>query len=121
MRFIRGDYAEVDEYDELLKQVLARVGEFLQAMREGRFDMMPTHDCPGFCPFRQICHFSPARDEVKRPPEEVEDVTTAQKSELPATLTTKPETPATDDKNAADPSAKGDKTHKQRRRGGTGK
>jgi len=43
------------------------VGEFLTAMREGRFDLLPTDDCPGYCPFRQVCQFSPARNELKRP------------------------------------------------------
>lgn len=82
MRFIRGRYAEVDDYEDLLSKVLARVGEFLQAMREGRFDVMPTADCPSYCPFRQICHYSPARDEVKRPPKtEGEEGATAPKSD----------------------------------------
>ncbi|HOD81423.1 MAG TPA: PD-(D/E)XK nuclease family protein [Phycisphaerae bacterium] len=67
MRYIRGRYSQVEAYEELLQSVLARVGEFLTAMREGRFDLLPTDDCPGYCPFRQVCQFSPARDELKRP------------------------------------------------------
>ena len=70
MRYIRGRYSEVQEYPQSLGSVLERVGSFLAAMREGRFDLLPTHECPGYCPFRQICQFSPARDELKRPPEE---------------------------------------------------
>ena len=31
----------------------------------GRFDLAPTHDCPSYCPFRQICHYSPVRAELK--------------------------------------------------------
>lgn len=70
MRYIRGRYSAVDDYPQSLKAVLERAGSFLTAMRKGRFDLMPTADCPGYCPFRQICHFSPARDELKRPPEQ---------------------------------------------------
>ncbi|MFP4433744.1 MAG: PD-(D/E)XK nuclease family protein [Phycisphaerae bacterium] len=41
------------------------VGGFATAMSEGRFEVVPTHDCPGWCPYRAICHFSPARARIK--------------------------------------------------------
>jgi hypothetical protein len=34
-------------------------------MRDGRFDVLPTHDCPGYCPYRQVCHYADARAELK--------------------------------------------------------
>ena len=54
-------------YDAVHQAAMQRVAEFVTAMSEGRFDLHPTHNCPSYCPFRQICQFSPARAEVKGP------------------------------------------------------
>ncbi len=52
-------------FDEAFDKAIARVGEFITQMREGRFDVTPTGDCPSYCPFKQICQFAPARKEAK--------------------------------------------------------
>jgi len=57
--------AKLGGYDAVHQAAMQRVAEFVTAMSEGRFDLYPTHDCPSYCPFRQICQFSPARAEVK--------------------------------------------------------
>jgi len=54
-------------YHAARRVALERLADFVTAMSDGKFDLLPTHDCPGYCPFRQICHFSPARAEVKTP------------------------------------------------------
>jgi hypothetical protein len=58
---------------------MAKVQEFIEGMRAGRFDLLPTKKCPSWCPYRRICHFSPARAAVKSPP---------QKEQQPAAETT---------------------------------
>jgi len=57
--------AKLGGYDAVHQEAMQRVAEFVTAMSEGRFDLYPTHNCPSYCPFRQICQFSPARAEVK--------------------------------------------------------
>ena len=57
--------AKLGGYDAVHQAAMQRVAEFVTAMSEGLFDLYPTHDCPSYCPFRQICQFSPARAEVK--------------------------------------------------------
>lgn len=41
------------------------IGQFVAAMSQGRFDALPTGKCPGYCPFRQVCHYSDARMPLK--------------------------------------------------------
>ncbi len=48
----------------------AKIAELVAGMGRGRFDAFPTHDCPPYCPYRQICHYSPARVELKAPPDD---------------------------------------------------
>ena len=57
--------ARLGGYEAVSEEAMQRVAEFVTAMSEGRFDLYPTHNCPSYCPFRQICQFSPARAEVK--------------------------------------------------------
>jgi len=52
-------------YAAARRVALERLADFVTAMSDGKFDLLPTHDCPRYCPFRQICHYSPARAEVK--------------------------------------------------------
>ena len=60
---------KVDEgYDAKLNAAMATVGQFVQRMAQGQFDALPTHDCPSYCPLRQICQYSPVRAERKTPP-----------------------------------------------------
>lgn len=60
---------KVDEgYAAKLEAAMETVGRFVRQMAEGRFDALPTHDCPGYCPLRQICQYSPVRAERKAPP-----------------------------------------------------
>jgi ATP-dependent helicase/DNAse subunit B len=60
---------KVDEgYRAKLDAAMATVGHFVQRMAQGRFDALPTHDCPSYCPLRQICQYSIVRAERKAPP-----------------------------------------------------
>ncbi len=61
----RDAYKLDESYEEKRRNALATVGRFVGQMAAGRFDALPTHDCPGYCPFGQICHFSPARAQIK--------------------------------------------------------
>jgi len=56
------------DYDAKLDAAMETVGQFIRRMAQGRFDALPTHDCPGYCPLRQICQYSPVRAERKTPP-----------------------------------------------------
>jgi RecB family exonuclease/superfamily I DNA/RNA helicase len=66
-------YKVDDAYQAKLDAAMATVGQFVQRMAQGRFDALPTHDCPGYCPLRQICQYSSVRAERKTPPAEAED------------------------------------------------
>jgi len=57
--------AKLGGYDAVNDAAMQSVGDFITAMSKGRFDLAPKHACPSYCPFRQICQFSPARAEVK--------------------------------------------------------
>jgi hypothetical protein len=60
-------YKPDETYPDKLRGAMETVGRFVERMAAGRFDALPTHDCPSYCPFRQICHYSPARAERKAP------------------------------------------------------
>ncbi|MDP6634897.1 MAG: PD-(D/E)XK nuclease family protein [Phycisphaerae bacterium] len=57
--------ARLGGYDEINRSAMQSVANFVTAMSKGQFDLYPTHNCPSYCPFRQICQFSPTRAEVK--------------------------------------------------------
>jgi RecB family exonuclease len=57
-------------FEEQRKQIMEKVVEYVEAIRRGHFDTLPVHDCPGYCPFRRICRYSPARAEFKSAHEE---------------------------------------------------
>ena len=63
-------------YDAKLEAAMETVGRFVRQMAEGRFDALPTHDCPSYCPLRQICQYSPVRAERKSPPAGADDSAT---------------------------------------------
>ena len=58
-------YITNGEYQEKLRSAMSNVGKFVSDIRGGRFDLLPTHDCPPYCPFRQICQYSEYRSELK--------------------------------------------------------
>ena len=64
----RARYAIDPNYEDRRQAAMETVGRFVARMADGQFDALPTHTCPSYCPFRQICHYSPARAEVKTPP-----------------------------------------------------
>ena len=57
----KNPYKVDDGYQAKLQAALETVGRFVGQMAAGRFDALPTHDCPSYCPFRQMCQFSPVR------------------------------------------------------------
>ena len=58
-------YSEDEAFGDKLAKSLETVGQFIVAMRNGMFKLMPTAKCPSYCAYRQICQFSPARQEIK--------------------------------------------------------
>jgi hypothetical protein len=62
-----------EDFDSQKQAILAKIGEFIAAMQSGRFDLLPARGCASYCPFRQICHHTPARGELKSPPEQEQD------------------------------------------------
>ncbi len=54
-----------DSYAALYRRVLAGVGRFVSGIRTGRFDLLPSGDCPAYCPFAQICNFRQVRADLK--------------------------------------------------------
>jgi ATP-dependent helicase/nuclease subunit B len=70
IRKFRGDMSVDGSYPDNLRESLRRVGESVQAMQRGEFPPRPfigggMKTCPPYCPYRMICHYSPARQEVK--------------------------------------------------------
>ncbi|MHC4986655.1 MAG: PD-(D/E)XK nuclease family protein, partial [Planctomycetota bacterium] len=59
-----------DTYDATLEATRQAVGRYVSAMAAGVFDVLPVHDCPPFCPFRQICQFTERRSQLKTPAED---------------------------------------------------
>ena len=70
MKLHGGKFVPNAKFGEQCKAAMEKVDLFVSAMREGRFDLQPTDKCPSYCPFRQICHYSPARADIKAPAEE---------------------------------------------------
>jgi ATP-dependent helicase/DNAse subunit B len=62
---VRGKLRPVENHPDRQQQAMQRVGQFLQAMQSGQFDLAPTARSCRYCPYRQSCHFSPARREHK--------------------------------------------------------
>ena len=56
-----GRRVPVDEYEEMYEHAISAVGACVDNMRRGAFDALPAHGCPKWCPYRQICHYSPRR------------------------------------------------------------
>jgi len=53
-------------FAERMADAMATAGAFATAMRSGRFDALPTHTCPRWCPYRRICHYAEARADLKQ-------------------------------------------------------
>ncbi len=66
-----GTYRPNDGYADQLDTALTAAAGFIERIRAGQFDALPTHDCPSWCPYRQICHFAEWRAERKERPEPV--------------------------------------------------
>jgi len=62
---IRGRRRPVDDYDEAQAHAMATAGRYVEAIRAGRFDALPDHGCPHYCPYRRICHYAAPRAERK--------------------------------------------------------
>ncbi len=60
-------------FEERRAAAAETVGRFVEGIRAGRFDLLPTHDCPSYCPFRQACQYARARAELKVPAASGED------------------------------------------------
>ena len=67
VKLSRGGVRPDDTYDATLDATRQAVGRYVSAMAAGVFDALPTHDCPPFCPVRQICQFTERRRQLKTP------------------------------------------------------
>jgi len=56
---------DVEDFAGLLAASMRAVGGYVEGMRSGRFDALPRHGCASWCPYRQICHYSRHRAEIK--------------------------------------------------------
>ena len=57
---------KLDEaYETKRHDAMETVARFVRQMAAGQFDALPGDRCPTYCPFRQICHYSPARARIK--------------------------------------------------------
>jgi len=65
---IKPDRGDPRSFEQRRQDAAALIGRFVGAMADGRFDALPTRPCPRYCPFRRICHFSPARADLKQRP-----------------------------------------------------
>ena len=52
-------------YEQRKEAAAETIGRFVAAIRAGKFDLAPTDKCPGFCPYRHICHHTPSRAQFK--------------------------------------------------------
>lgn len=59
---------EQRDFDQRRLDARRTIGRFVEAMANGRFDVYPAEHCAKFCPYRQICRYSPARAQIKTPP-----------------------------------------------------
>ena len=55
-----------DKFEQNRETVLEKLAELIEAMRGGRFDVLPSCDCPSYCPFKRICGHSKLRVGIKR-------------------------------------------------------
>ena len=62
---IKTPRGEKRSFDERLAGAAAQIGTFVKQMADGKFDALPSHKCSSWCPFRQICHYSPSRADIK--------------------------------------------------------
>jgi RecB family exonuclease len=67
-KFARKKYSACEDYPQRQAAAMAKAQEFIDSMAGGRFDLLPKKKCPTWCPYRRICHFSPARLPLKSPP-----------------------------------------------------
>lgn len=49
------------DFEDRLELAMKAAGVYVRGMQAGRFDALPAHDCPSYCPYRQICHYSEHR------------------------------------------------------------
>ena len=68
-----GDYAKAEkrlgrsrsEWEVSLAQCREYIKEYAENIRSGRFPVVPSDDCPGWCDYREICRYERGRIERK--------------------------------------------------------
>ncbi len=53
------------DFEKALSATIDKAGLFVGSIRSGRFDALPTHKCPTYCPFRRICQYAKHRAPLK--------------------------------------------------------
>ncbi|MCD6364299.1 MAG: PD-(D/E)XK nuclease family protein, partial [Planctomycetes bacterium] len=60
-----GNFKIDESYEERREAAAATIGRFVRSIRMGRFDVLPSRNCPSYCPYRRICHYQEARAGLK--------------------------------------------------------
>lgn len=66
IKLTRGTLRADEKYAPARQGALATIGQMVQAIRAGRFDLEPSRTACRYCDYRQSCHLSPARSTVKQ-------------------------------------------------------
>ena len=66
VKVYRGNVKEDEKYVENRRLAMQAVGHAVEGMAAGRFDLLPNKGACDYCEYRRMCHFSPARDELRR-------------------------------------------------------
>lgn len=66
VKVYRGNVKEDEKYVENRRLAMRAVGHAVEGMAAGRFDLLPNKGACDYCEYRRMCHFSPARDELRR-------------------------------------------------------
>lgn len=64
----RGKVKEEEKYVENREQAMEAIGRAVEGIAAGKFDLLPAKGACDYCEYRRVCHFSPARDELRRAP-----------------------------------------------------
>ena len=59
------EYRQDKDFQPRLAATIEKVAQFVQSIRAGRFDLLPSHNCPPYCPFRQTCQYVEHRAALK--------------------------------------------------------
>ncbi|MCD4823757.1 MAG: PD-(D/E)XK nuclease family protein [Phycisphaerae bacterium] len=65
IKLSRGKLSVQEDYQQMRDAAIETIGRFVTSMGQGQFALQPVEHACKYCPYRQACHVSPARAEVK--------------------------------------------------------